>query len=176
MKLYLLKCYPRSPLQAEILKLWGQWSYSFVYSQDMYSMHRRMRDLFVIAGNFYFTQEVQYAIEEICSPTERTGWCKNRFGPFANLMNELKLTNFKPNSSVVGIRPWSSFSYDTPDIGAPFWKKNPFGYYAASIYDQVDLYNRFLISNQGIHLSNSEKSINPYYSENLCTYFKVSKL
>jgi hypothetical protein len=73
----------------------------------------------------------------------------------------------------IGKRPWKTFQYERPDDAAPFWKRNPFGQFSATLFDQVYFNDQFMKATGGVSLNPSERSINPYYSEQFCYYLKV---
>jgi hypothetical protein len=71
--LYLLKCYPKSPQQKDVLKNWNFSAMGFVRSSDMWSLRRRISDAYVIAGSYFFSQEVENRVAKLNQPTVREG-------------------------------------------------------------------------------------------------------
>lgn len=55
----------------------------------------------------------------------------------------------------------------------PFWRRSPFGAYAASIADSVCGRNRDTVKTKGKDLKPNERSRNPYFNIALFNYLKV---
>jgi hypothetical protein len=170
LKMKISESYRTSSQTQEITGVWKSLRFAFINSHSLPSFFRRVWDIFVLTRSKFYTDEVRRVVKRIDNPTVQ-GYS---FNEFLKGLVEHTFMLTRQNVLIKLLDAWDQgqFEFRQPPQGTPFWRRNPWGQYGGFVDDMIQ--SRDELPNRLDKLQAHERRENPFYSEDLANYFKVS--